>query len=231
MKTFRFNKRNLLVSITALSLLMVLSGCGQKNAAPSATPSTPPPATQVPATQGKQWDAPPPMTIKQDKKYEAQVKTNKGDFTIELFAKDAPMTVNNFIFLSKQGFYNDIVFHRIIKTFMIQTGDPKGNGTGGPGYKFKDELSKTHQYEPGIVAMANSGKNTNGSQFFICSGTDSDSLNSQPNYTIFGKVTKGMETVMTIASTPVVMNSNSSDRSPSKPVDEIKIMSIEIVEK
>ncbi|MCR8641617.1 peptidylprolyl isomerase [Paenibacillus sp. N1-5-1-14] len=231
MKTFRNRKRSLINALAIVSLVAVLAGCGQKNAAPSSAPTTPPPATEAPAKQGKQWDTPPQMAIKQDKKYEAVVKTNKGEFTIELFAKDAPQTVNNFVFLSKQNFYNDIVFHRIIKTFMIQTGDPKGNGTGGPGYKFKDELSKAHEYEPGIVAMANSGPNTNGSQFFICSGDDSTHLNSQPNYTIFGKVSKGMETITAIANTPVVMNPSSPDSSPSKPVDEIKIVSIEIVEK
>ncbi len=162
------------------------------------------------------------MKIDPNKTYKATVTTSKGTFTIELFAKDAPKTVNNFVFLAKEGFYNDVVFHRIIQSFMVQTGDPEGTGRGGPGYKFEDELGSKHQYEPGIVAMANSGKNTNGSQFFICTGEDSKSLNTRPNYTIFGKVTEGMETVQAIAATPVEQGS--------EPTEKVVIQSVAITE-
>ncbi|UUZ79288.1 peptidylprolyl isomerase [Paenibacillus sp. P26] len=168
------------------------------------------------------------MKIDANKTYQATVTTSKGTFTIDLFAKDAPKTVNNFVFLSKEGFYNNITFHRIMKTFMIQTGDPNGNGTGGPGYQFADELSKAHTYEPGIVAMANAGPNTNGDQFFICTGEDSKALNKSPNYTIFGKVSQGMDVVQKIADTPVKTDARGE---PSSPTEKVTIQSISITEK
>ncbi len=169
------------------------------------------------------------MIIDTNKTYQAEVTTSKGTFTIDLYAKEAPKTVNNFVFLSKEGFYNNVTFHRIIKTFMIQTGDPQGTGRGGPGYKFADELKTTHTYEPGTVAMANSGPNTNGSQFFICSGADCANLNSMPNYSIFGKVTAdSMATILKIAETPVEMGGESS---PSKPKEKVTINTISIKEK
>ncbi|OEG00269.1 peptidylprolyl isomerase [Vulcanibacillus modesticaldus] len=143
------------------------------------------------------------MQIDTSKEYFATIHTNKGDIKIKLFADSAPKTVNNFVFLANDGFYDNVKFHRIIKTFMIQTGDPLGNGMGGPGYTFEDELPPAKEYKPGIVAMANAGPNTNGSQFFICSGSDSAYLNHQPNYTVFGEVVEGMETVDNIASVPV----------------------------
>jgi cyclophilin family peptidyl-prolyl cis-trans isomerase len=151
----------------------------------------------------KQWSSPPSMQIDTSKTYFATVTTTLGSFKIQLFANETPNTVNNFVFLANQGFYNNIIFHRIIKTFMIQTGDPKGTGGGGPGYKFNDELPVKHTYEAGIVAMANAGPNTNGSQFFICSGPDAANLNAFPNYTQFGKVVSGMDIVQKIASVPV----------------------------
>ncbi|MFD0680509.1 MULTISPECIES: peptidylprolyl isomerase [unclassified Paenibacillus] len=177
----------------------------------------------------KKYTSPPAMIIDSNKSYQALVKTNKGDITIELFANTAPKTVNNFVFLSKEGFYNDIVFHRIIKSFMVQTGDPNGNGTGGPGYKFEDELSSTYKYEPGIVAMANAGPNTNGSQFFICTGEDSKSLDQYPNYTIFGKVTAGMDTVLKIADTKVEKANNTGELS--HPSEKVFMESITVTEK
>lgn len=178
-------------------------------------------------TAKKTYSAAPEMKIDKNKTYTATVTTSKGAFKIELFAKDAPVTVNNFVFLSKEGFYNNVTFHRIIKSFMIQTGDPKGDGSGGPGYKFNDELSKAHQYEPGIVAMANAGPNTNGSQFFICTGEDSKNLNQMPNYTIFGKIVEGMDVVQKIASTPV----KESRGELSSPTEKVTIQSVEIAEK
>ncbi|MGG1550958.1 peptidylprolyl isomerase [Paenibacillus ferrarius] len=176
----------------------------------------------------KTYKVPPAMTIDTSKKYQAQVHTNKGDFTIEMFADTAPMTVNNFVFLSRQGFYNDVIFHRIIKSFMIQGGDPTGTGRGGPGYSFEDELKTSYTYEPGIVAMANAGPNTNGSQFFICTGEDSRALAQFPNYTIFGKVTEGMDTVLAIADVPVEQQDNYNENS--KPTEKVVIQGIDIVE-
>lgn len=181
------------------------------------------------ASQGaKSWTSPPAMQIDTKKTYEAEVKTSKGTFTIELFAKDAPKTVNNFVFLSKEGFYDGVTFHRIIESFMVQTGDPTGTGTGGPGYTFEDEKTK-YKYEPGIVAMANAGPNTNGSQFFICTGEDSKDLNQIPNYTIFGKITSGMDVVKKIAATPVEANPDTDELS--KPTEKVTIDGITIKEK
>jgi cyclophilin family peptidyl-prolyl cis-trans isomerase len=179
------------------------------------------------APSRKSYTAPPEMKIDINKSYQASIKTNKGDFTIELFAKSAPITVNNFVFLAKEGFYNDIIFHRIIQSFMIQAGDPTGTGRGGPGYKFEDELSSTYRYEPGIVAMANAGPNTNGSQFFICTGEDSVRLNSIPNFTIFGKVTQGMDTVQEIAAVKI---SPQETGEVSHPTETIGIQSVTIIE-
>lgn len=177
--------------------------------------------------RSKAYAAPPAMSIDTNKQYIATVKTNAGEFKIELFAKDAPLTVNNFVFLAKDHFYDGVPFHRIIKDFMIQTGDPSpsGNGTGGPGYRFADELPSRHSYEAGIVAMANAGPNTNGSQFFICNGEDSENLNQAPHYTIFGKVVAGMETIHNISNTPVI---NSPQGEPSKPTQDLYIQSISI---
>ena len=175
----------LLLLLALLAGMLVLVGCSQGG------------------TTNMQWKTPPPMTIDPTKTYTATINTNYGDITVQLFANESPITVNNFVFLSQQGFYKNVKFHRIIKTFMIQTGDPTGTGAGGPGYKFADELPTKHQYGPGIVAMANAGPNTNGSQFFICTGSDSAGLNYQPNYTQFGQVTGGMDVVQKIAAVPV----------------------------
>jgi len=193
---------------------------------PSATPSVSPSAS---APAAKKWDKAPEMKIDKNKSYVAEVKTNKGTFKIELFAKDAPKTVNNFVFLAKEGFYDGVIFHRIIESFMIQGGDPTGTGGGGPGYKFEDELKNGHEYEPGIVAMANAGKNTNGSQFFICTGEDSKGLNKQPNYTIFGKISEGMDVVTKIAKTPVGVGM--SGKEASSPKEKVTIESVTITEK
>jgi cyclophilin family peptidyl-prolyl cis-trans isomerase len=200
----------------------------------SLTPTTQPASTTTPpasttanqAPKAMSWSTPPAMQIDKNKKYFATIATSLGSFKIELFASETPNTVNNFIFLAQQNYYNDIIFHRIIKAFMIQTGDPTGTGGGSPGYKFKDELPVKHQYEPGIVAMANAGPNTNGSQFFICTGENSKGLNQSPNYTQFGKVVEGMDIVQKIASVPVVSNG----REVSKPVNPPMIKSITISE-
>lgn len=174
----------------------------------------------------KQWTTPPAMAIDTNKTYLAHFDTNKGAFTVELFAKDAPKTVNNFVFLSKEHFYDNVIFHRIVKNFMMQTGDPEGNGSGGPGYQFEDEISTKYKYEKGILAMANRGPNTNGSQFFICTGPDAASLT--PDYSIFGKVISGMDVVDQIASTPVSQNPTGEYSSPN---ERMLIKTITIEEK
>ncbi|UKS26311.1 peptidylprolyl isomerase [Paenibacillus sp. HWE-109] len=176
---------------------------------------------------GDRYSSSPSMSIATNRSYQATIETTKGSFRIELFAKDAPKTVNNFLFLAREGFYDDVTFHRVLKNFVIQAGDPSGTGRGGPGYSFEDELNNGHKYEPGIVAMANSGPNTNGSQFFICTGTDSDYLNTIPNYTIFGKVIEGMDVVLDLASTPVEQNGN---QEKSKPIETISIKNVAITE-
>jgi cyclophilin family peptidyl-prolyl cis-trans isomerase len=164
-----------------------------------------------------QWSTPPAMQIDVHKTYDAVFHTNYGNFTIQLFASQSPHTVNNFVFLARHQFYNGDKFFRIIQPFMIQTGDPTNQGTGGPGYQFADELPVKQPYSPGIVAMANAGANTNGSQFFICTGAQSSGLNQSPNYTQFGKVISGMKSVLAIAAVPVTTNPQSGeDSSPTK---------------
>ena len=150
-----------------------------------------------------QWPNPPPMTIDQNKQYAATIKTNYGDIVVQLFPKDAPLTVNNFVFLSRQGFYDGVKFHRIVKDFVIQSGDPTGTGSGGPGYKFADE-KVTRDYITGTLAMANSGLNTNGSQFFITLVDLSGQLPKK--YTIFGLVSSGFDVVQNIGNVPVKAN-------------------------
>ena len=172
----------------------------------------------------KQYSAPPAMVIDPSKHYTATINTTKGTMKAELYANEAPLTVNNFVFLSRDGFYNGIKFHRIVKGFMVQTGDPRGDGTGGPGYEFKDE-PVTRDYTRGTLAMANAGPNTNGSQFFI---VQKDSPGLQKNYTIFGKLTEGFETLDAIANTPVGPAANGET---SAPQEDVHITSITIGEK
>jgi len=174
----------------------------------------------------KQFDKVPEMQIDSEKKYLATLHSNKGDIKIELFADKTPKTVNNFVFLAKDGYYNNVKFHRVIKTFMIQSGCPLGNGYGGPGYTFEDELPPVKEYRRGIVAMANAGPNTNGSQFFICSGKDSEFLNQHPNYTVFGEVIDGLEAVDAIASVQVGPSLGGEMSSPKEAV-YIESISIE----
>lgn len=142
------------------------------------------------------FTAPPPMCIDPKKTYTATVKTDKGTFTIALDPAKAPKTVNNFVFLARNHFYDGIVFHRVIPGFMNQTGDPEGTGMGGPGYEFADELPKAGEYKVGSVAMANAGPDTNGSQFFVVTGPNGVSL--PPQYSLFGQVTSGMEVLHAI---------------------------------
>jgi cyclophilin family peptidyl-prolyl cis-trans isomerase len=155
----------------------------------------------------KQYPKPPDLTIDPKKSYTATIETTAGTLKAELFAADAPKTVNNFAFLAREGFYEGVIFHRVIRGFMIQGGDPTGRGTGGPGYRFEDEPVK-RPYKRGTLAMANSGPNTNGSL--------------PPSYTIFGKLTEGEEVVDAIATA----RTGSQDR----PVEPVEITSIKIEE-
>jgi cyclophilin family peptidyl-prolyl cis-trans isomerase len=144
----------------------------------------------------KQYAAAPPMVIDPKKKYKATFKTEKGDFVIELFADKAPKTVNNFVFLARDGFYDGTTFHRVIKGFMAQGGDPTGSGSGGPGYKFADEFDASLKHNSaGILSMANAGRNTNGSQFFITYGP---TPHLDGKHAVFGKVISGMDVVNAI---------------------------------
>jgi len=154
--------------------------------------------------------------------YSAILHTEAGDIQIALHAKETPKTVNNFVALSRTNFYNNTPFHRVIGGFMIQGGDPKGDGTGGPGYQFDDEPF-TGEYVRGTVAMANAGPNTNESQFFIMHA-DTD---LPPNYVIFGNVTNGMDVVDAIATAPVTQRPTGEE---SQPVTPVKITSVEIIE-
>ncbi len=138
----------------------------------------------------KQWSFPGVLPENQIQNRQIRMQTTKGEIVFELFDKEAPKTVSNFVYLTKGGFYDGLTFHRVVPGFVIQGGDPNGTGTGGPGYRFEDEPVK-RAYDRGIVAMANAGPNTNGSQFFIMlQDTPLD-----PLYTVFGKVTKGMDVV------------------------------------
>ncbi|KKS88350.1 MAG: cyclophilin-type peptidylprolyl cis-trans isomerase, peptidylprolyl isomerase [Parcubacteria group bacterium GW2011_GWC1_43_11b] len=161
--------------------------------------------------------------INQAKKYTAVLHTTVGDIAIELNAKATPITANNFITLAKKNFYNGTIFHRVIEGFMIQGGDPKGDGTGGPGYTFADEPF-AGDYNRGTVAMANAGPNTNGSQFFIMH----QNYPLPKNYVIFGQVVKGMEVVDKIATAPTEASPMGEN---SKPVNPVKVKTVEIVEK
>ncbi len=150
-------------------------------------------AVAVPTVKSLQWSSAPPMTIDTSKQYFATVQMAKGgQFVIQLYANKAPITVNSFVFLANQGFYNGTTFHRVIDGFMAQGGDPTGTGTGGPGYQFVNEKNDLAFDKAGVVAMANAGPNTNGSQFFIMFGPYGL---SESDYTIFGQVISGMDVV------------------------------------
>jgi peptidyl-prolyl cis-trans isomerase B (cyclophilin B) len=139
------------------------------------------------------WNSPPEMQIDTNKTYTVSVDTNKGLIELELYAQHAPITVNNFVFLVKEGFYDGVSFHRVIPDFVIQGGDPTGTGSGGPGYQFEDEVKGNPlTHERGVISMANAGPNTNGSQFFI---THSPQAHLNGKHTVFGKVVKGLDVV------------------------------------
>ena len=163
---------------------------------------------------------PPPMTIDAYKKYTATIDTSCGKITVELDPKAAPKTVNSFVFLAKQKYFDGLTWHRVVKDFVIQGGDPQGKGTGGPGYEFEDELPQgTNVYLPGALAMANSGPNTNGSQFFIVTGNGGLRLTN--SYNLFGKVTEGLIVAQKLESF------STGDGPPSRP---LYILSVTIKE-
>ena len=165
----------------------------------------------------KEYSSPPAMVIDPAKNYTAVIETSAGSMTAEFFAADAPKTVNNFVFLARDGYFDGIIFHRCIPGFMIQGGDPTGTGRGGPGYRFNDE-PVTRQYLRGTLAMANAGPNTNGSQCFVMHAD----YPLPPNYTIFGKLTSGEEVVDAIATAPT----GAQDR----PVNPVTIDSVTVAE-
>ena len=166
----------------------------------------------------KQWSKPPEMEIDPAKNYKARMETDKGTMVGELFADKAPKTVNNFVFLSRQGFYDGIIFHRVIADFMAQGGDPTGKGSGGPGYRFADEFNASLKHDkPGTLSMANAGPGTNGSQFFI---THVPTPWLDGKHTVFGRVVEGMDVLMSIP-----------PRDPGRPeYPGVKILSVTIEE-
>jgi len=233
--------RTRLMSMLTMALILTMGSLMMgRTAAAQATPSASPVASgnvvsdlgcwsEEPSWDAgyPQWSSAPEMKIDPAKQYTATIVTNRGTIVADLYADKAPNAVNNFICLATEGYYDGVTFHRVIRGFMIQTGDPTGTGRGGPGYKFDDELPGDDlNYDRGTLAMANSGPNTNGSQFFINEENNAGRL--QKSYTIFGKVTEGMDVVDRIADIPVSTNSQGEQ---SVPAATITILSITIKEK
>jgi len=181
--------------------------------------SSPVPNPDGSSEKRQKFDAAPPMVIDPAKTYTATMVTSHGTLEIVLDPLAAPVTVNSFVYLARFHYYDDVIFHRIIPGFVLQGGDPGGTGTGGPGYRFDDELPKAGRYEVGSLAMANAGPNTNGSQFFIISGPDGVRL--PPLYALFGKVVKGLDVVATV---------NDLGTSSGKPRERVIIESVTINE-
>ena len=197
-----------------LSMLLFIY-CGEDASEETTVEATIETTEEIEMTYDKTYSAPPAMNIDEKGNYSAVIETSLGSIEIELFTDIAPITVNNFVNLSKDGYYDNVIFHRVIKGFMIQGGDPSGTGHGEmgkyPGYEFQDELNNPMQYEKGIVAMANRGPNTNGSQFFIMHVD----YPLPYDYTIFGKVSNGIDVVDAIA--------NVQTEDMDKPVDDVVI--------
>ena len=230
------NRKHLFIlTLLILSLALVITGCsnlnaGQESSAPTSAPAgtempaeeakgTPQPDEEVIPSDLKSWPMAPHMFIDPEKIYVATFETEKGDIVVELDAKNAPMTTNNFIFLAKEGFYDDTTFHRVIPGFMAQGGDPTGTGTGGPGYTIQDEITPDMHFDrPGLLAMANAGPNTAGSQFFI---TYAPAPWLDGNFTIFGEVIEGMDVLNQL--TP-----RDPEKDPTEPGD--KLITVKISE-
>ncbi len=191
----------ILIGVTLVIVGLLSISCDDSE--PASTPiSTPTPTATTPTTTPQstqevkimQWDSPPKMMIDTSKKYTAIIETEKGNLVIELFAKDVPKTVNNFVFLAREGYYDGTTFHRVLPDFMAQGGDPTGTGAGGPGYRFEDEFT-SHTHAAGTLSMANAGSNTNGSQFFICY-TPQHGLDGR--HSVFGELVEGMNVLKSI---------------------------------
>ncbi len=188
-------------------------------AVPACTPATDSGATTPEAGSALQWSSPPSMQIDPSKSYEAIFTTDVGEFTVRLFPEQAPLTVNNFVFLARQGYYDNTTFHRVLPGFMAQGGDPTGTGAGGPGYTFEDEFDPGLQFDrPGLLAMANRGPDTNGGQFFI---TYAPTPHLNGLHTIFGEVIEGAE---------VVANLKPRDPQANPDFPGSTLLSVEIIE-
>jgi len=219
-----FWRRSFAIAIgNALVIGILLTGCSgsEETVEPVSTPT---PEEKMKKKEPQQYSGPPPMTIDEAKSYTAIIRTNLGDMTAELYPQDAPITVNNFVFLAREGFYDESPFHRVMKDFMIQAGTPAGLDATGPGYDFDNE-PVIKEYAVGTLAMANRGPNTNGSQFFICDADLSARLSK--DYTIFGQVTQGIDVVHEIASVPVAARPGGEK---SKPTTEVYIKTVTIEE-
>ena len=166
------------------------------------------------------FDSPPPMVIDPDRFYTATMVTSAGTMTISLDTAKAPVTVNNFVFLARWHYYDGVIFHRVIRDFVIQGGDPEGTGRGGPGYQFADELPGPGEYRVGSLVMANAGPDTNGSQFFVITGPSGVSL--PPAYALFGQVTEGLDVAAAIEAVPTGPND--------RPVNDVVIESVVVSE-
>jgi len=198
---------------------------GGRNIAPATTDPAIVEPTECPPADGgevrREFPAAPPMCLDPDVDYSAELTTNFGPITIELDQQAAPLAVNNFVVLARYGYYDNTVCHRIIGDFVIQCGDPTATGSGGPGYAFADELPDPGQYRVGSVAMANSGPDTNGSQFFIITGAQGEAL--PPAYSLFGGVTAGLDTVEAI-------DAVANPANDLEPLEEVRIARVRIVE-
>ncbi|MFM8866707.1 MAG: peptidylprolyl isomerase [Ilumatobacteraceae bacterium] len=187
------------------------------------TGDTPCPATDGSEERAAQFEKAPPTCIEDGVTYTALISTNKGDFTIQLDQTKAPLAVNSFVTLARYKYFDGTQCHRAIPNFVVQCGDPTATGSGGPGYQFADELPAQGEYKVGSIAMANSGPNTNGSQFFVITGEDGASL--PPQYTLFGQVTKGLETTV-----PALDAAGNPESNGVPPLEPIVINSVTIVE-
>ncbi|MFA9288879.1 MAG: peptidylprolyl isomerase [Weeksellaceae bacterium] len=209
-----------IIAILIIALIVLLNQSMKKPTKETKKQTSPSPSAAAPAT-AKQMEK-PAMLIDEAKSYTATLQTSAGDITVKLNADKTPITVNNFVYLARNNFYDNTIFHRVIEGFMIQGGDPEGTGRGGPGYRFEDEDFEG-EYKRGIIAMANAGPDTNGSQFFIMHAD----AGLPPNYVIFGEVTEGLDVVDEIATAPVDMNAMGEESTPVNPVTVEKVTIIE----
>jgi len=185
-KAMDIRRLSLIVGIFFIMGPLFSASCGSQPPEPAPAPA--------PKAKPKTYSAPPPMVIDTSKQYTAIIETEKGNLVLELFARDVPKTVNNFVFLAQEGFYDGSTFHRVIPGFMAQGGDPTGTGRGDPGYRFDDEFTH-HQHGTGALSMANAGPNTNGCQFFI---TYAPQPGLDGKHTVFGQLTEGMDVLKKI---------------------------------